>query len=78
MALVTVYVKGPISGTITGRNKYCTFPYASDVCNGSGSTHGTCMSSSNPGRYRWIWKHKPSSKLSQHIKYCHLCKPFLL
>ncbi len=48
MALVTVYVRGPISGTITGRNKYCTFPYASDVCNGSGSNHGTYMSSSNP------------------------------
>jgi hypothetical protein len=48
VAIVTAYVRGPISGYITGRTKYCTYPYASDVCLGSGGVHGTCRGWSNP------------------------------
>jgi hypothetical protein len=46
MAVITVYVRSPISGYITGRDKYCV---ANDtVCNGSGNPHGRCRGWSSP------------------------------
>ncbi len=49
MAIITVYVRSPISGYITGRDQYCKpLSQGGDVCNGSQGTHGKCMSSSNP------------------------------
>lgn len=46
MTLVTVYVRSPISGYITGRNNYCNG--GDPACNGSGAVHGTCRGWSNP------------------------------
>lgn len=48
MAIITVYVRSPISGFITGRTNYCKYPYGSDVCLGSGGVHGTCIGGSSP------------------------------
>jgi hypothetical protein len=46
MTVVTVYVKSPISGSITGRTYYCTQPGPDPDCYGTSSngTHYSCMS----------------------------------
>jgi hypothetical protein len=43
--MATAYVRSPISGTITGRDKYCGCP---GVCNGNGSNHSTCRGWASP------------------------------
>ena len=50
MAIVTVYVRSPFSGCITGRNNYCNGNCSNPDgnCNGSGNQHGTCRGWSNP------------------------------
>ena len=50
MTIITVYVRSPISGCITGRNNYCNGNCSNpdSTCTGSGNTHGTCMSSTSP------------------------------
>jgi len=45
------YVYAPVSGSITGRNRYCT---GSCACDGDGSTHHACASGcSNPQTCDW-------------------------
>lgn len=39
MAILTVYVYSPLSGTITGRDYYCQ---AGSPCNGDDGLHGSC------------------------------------
>jgi hypothetical protein len=40
------YVYAPISGTVTGRDSYCSCPCGN--CNGCGSAHGRCKNWASP------------------------------